>query len=153
MRQRRTNQLAPILLLLATALFLVACGGGDTAVSEEPASVTIDVVQNDIYFGETPDNQEKSPTWTVPAGAQVTVELTNNGALQHNWAIVVPGADVPTPLDPETAEGIILYDTGLVDGGSTATATFTAPEAGEYLVICTVAGHYPLMQSRLIVTE
>lgn len=153
MRQKRMNSRAAVWLLLVAALFLVACGGGDTADGDEPASVTINVTQNDIYFGETQDNQENPPTWTVPAGAEVTVQVTNNGALQHNWAIVEPGAEVPTPLDPDTAEGIILYDTGLVDGGSTATATFTAPQAGEYLVICTVAGHYPLMQGRLVVTE
>ena len=147
MQYRRTT-LSTFLLLVLVALVLAACGG-----SEEATSATIEVVQNDIYFGETADNADNPPTWTVPAGAEVTVELTNNGALEHNWAIVEPGAEVPVPLDAETAEGILLYDTGLVDPGSTATATFTAPEAGEYLVICTVAGHYPAMQGRLIVTE
>jgi uncharacterized cupredoxin-like copper-binding protein len=152
MRQRRTNLSALILLLLA-AIFLVACGGSETPAAEEPAAVTIQVVQNDIYFGETPDNQENPPTWTVPAGAEVTVELTNNGTLQHNWAIIEAGAEIPEPFDIETSGDIVLYDTGHIEPGSTTTATFTAPEAGEYVVICTVAGHYPLMQGRLTVTQ
>ena len=142
-----------LLLLVMAAFLLAACGGGDGAAADQPAAVTIEVVQNDLYFGESPDNVENPPTWTVPAGADVTVELTNNGALEHNWAIVEPGAEVPVPVDPETAGDILLYDTGLVDAGATATATFTAPEAGDYLVICTVAGHYPTMQGRLIVTD
>ena len=148
MQQPRKIFTIAILLVLA-ALFLAACGGSD-----EAATATIEVVQNDIYFGDSPDNQENPPTWTVPAGAEVTVNLSNNGALQHNWAVVEQGAEVPTPVDPEAADDILLYDTGLLDPGTTATETFTAPaEPGEYLVICTVAGHYPAMQGRLIVTE
>jgi len=149
--QKQTFNAVTLLLLALAVLVLAACGG-DAASADEAAAVTIEVAQNDIYFGDSPDNVENPPSWTVPAGAQVTVELTNNGALQHNWAIVEPGAEVPVPVDPETAGDILLYDTGLVDPGSTATATFTAPEAGEYLVICTVAGHFPTMQGRLIVT-
>ena len=145
----RTNNYLTILLLLAFALTLAACGG-----EAEPEAVTIDVVQNDIYYGESADNADNPPTWTVPAGAEVTVELINNGSLQHNWAIVEPGAEVPVPFVVEEAGDILLYDTGLVDGGTTAEGTFTAPtEPGEYLVICTVAGHYPAMQGRLLVTE
>ena len=146
------------LLLVLVSLFLVACGGDvetpaeDVDVVEE--EVTIEVLMNDIYFGENPNNAEDPPIWTVPAGAEVTVVATNNGALQHNWAIVEPGEEVPVPVTEETADAILLYNTGLVDGGETATATFTAPEAaGEYVVICTVAGHYPAMQGRLVVTE
>ncbi|MDX1663096.1 MAG: sulfocyanin-like copper-binding protein [Candidatus Promineifilaceae bacterium] len=156
MQQQRT--LITTLLLVLISLFLVACGGDAEAPAEEldvvEEEATIAVTMNDIYFGENPNNAEDPPIWTVPAGAEVTVNLDNNGALQHNWAIVQPGEEVPVPVTEETAEGIILYDTGLVDGGETATATFTAPEAaGEYLVICTVAGHYPAMQGRLVVTE
>lgn len=147
--------LKTVILVAVFALALAACGGGEETSSEAPSSdgPTLTVLQNDIYYGETPDNESNPPTWTVPAGASVTVEMENAGALEHNWAIVKAGETVPNPYVDEESRDIILYDTGLVDPGSSATATFTAPEAGEYTVICTVAAHYPSMQGRLIVTD
>jgi hypothetical protein len=71
--------------------------------------------------------------------------------LQHNWAIVTPGEEVPEPFVPEENMDIVQFDTGLTEPQQTSSSTFTAPEPGEYTVICTVAGHYPFMQGRLIV--
>lgn len=152
MQQRKFKLATLVLLILAVAL-LTACGGGAPA-TEEANTATIEVVEHDIYYGDSPDNQENPPVWTVPAGAEVTIDITNTGALEHNWAVVEPGAEVPVPYDPAADSGIIMYDTGLIDPNSSSTAVFTAPvEPGEYTVICTVAGHYPGMQGRLVVTE
>jgi uncharacterized cupredoxin-like copper-binding protein len=87
----------------------------------------------------------------VTNGATVTVNLDNQGALQHNWAIVKIGEEVPVPFDVQQHSAKLLYSTGVVEGGTTATVTFIAPDPGEYLVICTVAGHYPVMQGKLVV--
>ena len=143
------------LAVLMLSLLLVACGGGET-VEEAPASsgASIDVVMNDIYYGDSPTNAEEPPVWTVPAGAQVSVNMDNNGGLEHNWAIVRADATVPEFYDDAENRDIILTDTGIVDPNSTFSAAIVAPEeAGEYTIICTVAGHYPSMQGRLVVTE
>ena len=150
MKLQKTS--APLFLLaLVFALLLAACGGGEEASG--PESVAIEVVQNDIYYGDTPNNAENPPVWTVPAGSQVTVNLTNNGTLQHNFAIVEAGETVPETFNAESDAGILYDETGLVDAGATFNDVFTAPsEPGTYTVICTVAGHYPGMQGRLEVT-
>ena len=137
------------LLLVISAIFLAACGGG--AEEEAAAPAAIDVVQNDIYFGDTPTNQEDPPTWTVPAGETITVNVTNNGALEHNFAIVRADAEIPEGFTGEANSDIILQETGLVAGGQTATQALTPLQTGEYIVVCTVAGHYPGMQGLLVV--
>ena len=150
-----------VVLLLAIGV-LAACGGGN---DEEPAATeaaaapsaqqaiasVLEVAMADLYYGETPDNLTNPPVWTVKSGEDVQLNMSNNGALQHNWAIVKLGSEVPVPFMPETNSDILEWDAGLVDPGKQATATFTAPAAGEYQVICTVAGHYPSMQGKLVV--
>lgn len=152
-----------ILAVLAMGL-LAACGSQDepappavtdtpVPVAAAPEPVEISVVMNDIYFGEEATNQENPPVWTVPAGAEVTVNLDNQGNLQHNWAVAKLGAELPDVITDETAVADqLLFNAGVMDAGTSQAVSFTAPEeAGEYLVICTVAGHYPLMQGRLVV--
>jgi hypothetical protein len=39
---------------------------------------------------------EKS-AWTVNRGAEVNLELINLGNLEHNWAVVEMGQEVPIP--------------------------------------------------------
>jgi hypothetical protein len=46
----------------------------------------------------------------------------------------------------------LFYTSGNLAPSTQKADTFTAPaEAGEYIVFCTVAGHYPAMQGRLVV--
>ncbi len=146
----------PVYVLLLFALVLAACGGGDSeeAGGGESAgtSTTIQVVENDIYFGDTNDNASNPPTWTVSAGREVTANIANNGALEHNFGIVEKGATLPEPFVEAENSDVILLDSGLTSPGEEVTFTFTAPsDPGEYQVICTVPGHYPLMQGILIV--
>lgn len=106
----------------------------------------------DLFFGDSNDNVQNPPIWTVTSGAEVTVATENrSGALQHNWAVVKLNATVPEPFLGDKQMEVIFVDTGVIDGGKTDTFTFTAPAAGEYKVICTVPGHYPSMQGKLIV--
>jgi uncharacterized cupredoxin-like copper-binding protein len=138
--------------ILLNALWLAGCGGGATPTQPAaPASETINVVMHDIYYGDSNDNQQNPPKWTVTSGAQVTVNLDNQGALQHNWAVVKQGVDIPTPFDEEANQDLLLFDAGVTDAGTQKSETFTAPAPGEYVVICTVPGHYPAMQGRLVV--
>lgn len=131
---------------------LVGCGGGGDEGGDASGggTATLSVVQNDIYYGDSPTNAEDPPVWTVPAGANVRLSLENLGTLEHNWAIVNLGESVPDVYNAETDSGILLYEAGLVEGGGTFSESFTAPsEAGSYTIICTVAGHWPGMQGVL----
>lgn len=146
-------------VLSFTTVFLAACGGGGGAQktgAEAPAApkaqtVTLDIVQNDIYYGKTPDNATKPPVWEVPAGAKIKVNLDNKGALDHNWAIIKKDAKIPEPFIEANSKDLILAQTGLSPAGKVSSYDITAPLPGEYKVICTVAGHYPSMQGKLIV--
>jgi len=143
-----------VLIVLLSALLLVACGGGAAPAASEPAAETstIDVVAYDIYFGEDPNNLDNPPTWAVEGGTVVTVNFENKGALEHNWAVMKQGEEVPVPFETGVHDDLILYSTGVVGAGESTTVPFRVPnEPGEYIVICTIAGHYPGMQGRLII--
>lgn len=154
-----------ICVLSLCVLILVACGGDSAEQAAPTAAVeattaapvadvpaaSVSVEMHDIYFGEENNNVENPPVWTAPAGAEVTLSLNNMGALEHNWAVVNMGQEVPEPYTGgEDQPELFYWSADVVPAGSTETYTFTAPsEVGEYLVICTVPGHYPLMQGRL----
>lgn len=143
-----------MLLVPLALVFVMACGGGEEASSggdsgaAQTASITVE--QHDIYYGATNDNATNPVVWNVPAGARVRVSLDNQGALEHNWAIVEAGATLPDDFATNPDESLLMYDAGLVEPGGATSATFTAPtEPGSYTVVCTVAGHYPSMQGVL----
>lgn len=138
-------------LLLIVSLALASCGRREEAPAAAPPPETISVVMHDIYYGDDPNNMQNPPAWTVTNGAQVTLNMNNQGALEHDWAIVKPGQNLPVPFMMEQHKDMLLYEAGLVAAGNTENVTFTAPAAGEYTVICTVAGHYPAMQGKLVV--
>jgi uncharacterized cupredoxin-like copper-binding protein len=143
-----------MLLIPLVLVLVVACGGAeessDTGDVDGAQTASITVIQNDIYYGSNNDNVANSVVWTVPADARVRVSLENQGALEHNWAVVKMGETIPEVFDSSANGDLLLYDTGLVDAGSTSSETFTAPaEPGRYQVICTIAGHYPSMQGIL----
>jgi plastocyanin len=113
--------------------------------------LTVDMY--DSYYGTSDTNMTEPPIWTIPAGSDVVVNLINHGAYDHNWAIVKKGITVPVPYEEGQAGDIIMHGIGMVYNNSQTTITFSAPDLGEYQVICTVSGHYPLMQGKLLVTE
>ncbi len=147
--------LLSLVLILTGVLLIVGCGGGDDGGdaggdSGGAAAQSIEVLMNDIYFGEENDNVANPPTWTVDAGARVRVSAENAGVLEHNWAIVEQGAELPdTITDPAQIADILIYDIGEIAGGDSSSGTFNAPAAGTYTVICTIAAHYPSMQGVL----
>jgi hypothetical protein len=146
-------------VLLLGALFgVAACGGSWFGGTPNRAAILGNVTQlqvdmYDSYYGDSDTNMENPPVWRVPTNSDVVVDLVNHGAYNHNWAIVKKGAEVPSPYEEGQGGEIILHGIGMVYGNSQTTITFTAPEAGEYQVICTVSGHYPYMQGKLIVGD
>ena len=144
-------------MFLALVVLLAACGGG----SNEPTPAAggssaqevlnqINISMHDIYYGEENNNLEKPPVWTVKAGDEVALNMDNKGALEHSWALLKAGSEVPMPFT-DANKDLLLYDSGALKPSAQKADKFTAPAAGEYTVICTVAGHYPVMQGRLIV--
>jgi len=122
-------------LALALSLVLTACGSN---------KVTLNVTTTDQGYDST--------TYTVPAGAEVTLNMTNSGVLEHEFAILKLGEHVIAPFGQKD-EDKILWELDAVQAGTTLSGTFTAPtEPGEYDVICGVPGHIELgMVATLIV--
>ncbi|MEP6896742.1 MAG: cupredoxin domain-containing protein [Chloroflexota bacterium] len=106
---------------------LTSCGGG------AGPSKTINVEFAEFHF--TPDS------FTVPAGAEITVNANNTGAVVHSFVIMKLGTSVGEDFGPED-EPNIFWQTEIQPGSKT-TVTFTAPTTpGDYQVICRTQGHY-----------
>lgn len=82
---------------------------------------------------EMSDNAFEPNAFAVPAGATVTFELPNVGAVPHNMRVA---ADLAGDYDsPES----VVSTPQIVSVGSTGTLTWTAPaEAGTYLFRCDI---------------
>ncbi len=116
-------------LPVALALILSGCGG-----SRGPSS-SIQVTMTDFAF--TPN------TLTVPAGKQITIRVTNNGAVGHDLMIMKLGHEV-TSQDHVGAEthAFAFWEEEQLSAGETRESTFTTPsQPGAYQIICGVPGH------------
>ena len=116
--------------LLALSLMLVfllaSCGGS------APSS-TIDVTLTDFSF--TPN------AFTVPAGQEITLNITNNGAVVHNFIIMKLGTTAGDAFDEGDQINVFSQETDIQPGGD-VTVIFTAPtEPGDYQVVCKTSGH------------
>ena len=125
-------------LLMVISMLLAACGGGETAASDK---LTVDMVE---FMFEPKE-------LVVPAGQEVTLELSNSGAVEHNFVILKKGEKAEGNFEHDANLEKILFEAKLKPGEN-GTFTFTIPEAGEYQVICSVPGHLAAgMAGKLIV--
>lgn len=118
----------PTLFLVATglAMVLAACGGGGPTTD-----LSVDMVE----FMYNPND------FTVPAGQEITLELSNNGAVVHDFILMNQGSEVGQDFG-EDDEANVYFKAELQPGVS-ETFTFTAPsQPGEYQVVCGIPGHY-----------
>lgn len=112
-----------ILLVLFVGTLLTGCG---------PKSATLDVDMKEYTFSPS--------TLEVPAGATVTLNLSNSGTLEHEMVIMVLGKDATTPFDDDD-EPNIFWEAEL-EAGQSSTIEFTAPsEPGVYNVVCGIPAH------------
>jgi uncharacterized cupredoxin-like copper-binding protein len=116
------------MLILALSAILSACGGSAPAV---PVSF-LSVEMSEFKFSPA--------TMTVFVGKEISLNLKNNGAIEHEFAILKKGIVAQIPFDREKQAADILADYRLGPQKS-ETYTFTLPEAGEYQVICSISGH------------
>ncbi len=90
-------------------------------------------------------------TFTVPAGQEITLELVNKGAIEHDFVILKKGVTAEGNFDHNANLEVILFEARL-DPGKSGTFTFTIDEAGEYQVICSIPGHLAAgMAGKLVV--
>lgn len=95
---------------LTATLAFVACGSSSNGSTGGGGGNTVNLTAMDFSF---------SPTQlSVPAGASVTVDLTNSGKTEHSFTLDNGGASVD------------------IDAGKTATANFTAPQSGTLTFHC-----------------
>ena len=149
-------------LLATAALFLGACaddeggedgdtdtnGGGTTAT--ETAEAGGDTGDGD---GTTIDVSLTDPTWAVvpstssASAGDVTFNVTNEGTTPHNLMVIatdLPADQLPTEAGQVVTDDMeVLVETDDFAAGEGGEETAEL-EAGDYVLICNVAGHYDL---------
>jgi uncharacterized cupredoxin-like copper-binding protein len=84
--------------------------------------------------------QYQPSNWEVPAGAQVTLTLTNNGTAVHTWTLMEAGYTVSPPFTADDNQHVL--QAFQVDVGQTQSFVFSAPsDPGTYEVVCAEPGH------------
>ena len=125
-----------IMLAALVALGATACGGDEGAGD---LVTTLDVSMVEFEFDP--------PEAVVPAGAEITLNLSNAGSVEHNWVVLNSGSKIEA--ESEFDESMIYFE-GLLNPGEAETLTFTAPAPGGYQVICNIPGHFTAgMEGRL----
>ena len=120
--------------------------------------VKLSVIPHEMKFSKS--------SFTVKAGSQVTIDFENPDFMQHNLVIGQKGsmeaigkAADDLARDPRGAEqnyvpktNDVIIATALVDPEGRETLVFVAPaEPGEYPFVCTVPGHWRIMNGIMIV--
>jgi uncharacterized cupredoxin-like copper-binding protein len=125
-------------LICAVAPLIIvggACGSDDDGGDSSPTELEAQL--SDFEF--SPDS------WTAAADEDVTIALTNDSQVAHEWVILQPGVEIESEADlPETEEELladfVLTETE-VEAGETADMMFNVP-AGTYQIICAIEGHF-----------
>ncbi|TXK36853.1 dehydrogenase [Pontibacter qinzhouensis] len=123
-----------------------------TKSSANNVTINIKVIEHEMKFDKK--------TFTVKAGQKVTLHFDNPDFMQHNFVLAKPGtldkvgnAADALARDPKGADKQyvpqmpeIIIATKLVDPEGRETLVFTVPDKpGDYPFICTVPGHWRLM--------
>jgi len=110
---------------LAAVVLFGACGGGDGAAT----SITVGSTE----FAFTPDS------WTIAADTDVSVTLTNEGTLSHEWIVLTAGTNITS--ESEFTEQLLEMAVEVVPPGDSGSITLNLA-AGTYQVICALEGHF-----------
>ena len=127
-----------LVLLLVAVLLLAACGQNSDAAT---AVMRVEVIGKELSF--TPAQV------TGKVGQPLTVAFKNEGAVEHDWAVLeIPVQD----MHAEEEEGGGTHGHEAADGsgptvhvasmpGNVTEVTFTPEHEGRYTIVCTVPGH------------
>ncbi|MCC8409740.1 cupredoxin domain-containing protein [Mucilaginibacter sp. UR6-1] len=128
----------------------------------KPASWTS--IDQTITLGTKPGLKYDKSELTVKAGSKIKLTFSNNDDMPHNFVVVPDGQAVPVgelamklglqsvklSHIPNTPK--VLFNTTLVGPGGSQTIYFVAPtKPGKYTYVCTVPGHFYVMQGTLTV--
>lgn len=114
----------PVSVLLGAGLYYLVRPGPEAAETG-PKAATVIAAPGPIAEVAT-DNKFANTAYSIVAGKQYTLNLTNNGTSTHNWHLKAPGAD---GKEPQTA---------LLPGGQSESANFTVAQPGTYNFLCDV---------------
>lgn len=124
----------------------------EAAKANGTSFVKLGVIPHEMKFDKA--------TFTVKAGSQVTIDFENPDFMQHNLVVgqkgsmeIIGQAADELARDPKGAEmnyvpkiPQVIAATRLVDPEGRETLVFVAPtEPGEYPFVCTVPGHWRIM--------
>lgn len=134
-------------MTVAVAFLTVVLGACD---SGDAASTSLEVTASEFQFSPA--------TWTIPSGEEISIDITNDGTVLHEWVLMQPGVTIESEADlPPTEEELLadfVYVEDEVDAGDSKTLTFTAPAAGTYQVICAIETHFDAgMEGTLTVVD
>lgn len=114
--------------LIAVALACLAL----TSCGASGPSAEIDLTMTDFQFSPN--------SFAIPAGQEITLNVANTGAVEHEFVIFKLGTDAGDEFDEGDQQNIYWKVEALP--GQSATMTFTAPtEPGAYSVVCGIPGH------------
>lgn len=133
--------LMSVVALLGLALAVVALvvagsddGGGSSAASDGAPSGPVGEAEiSATEFAFDPADVE------LFADEEVSVTLTNDGAVEHNWTVIEQGTTVTS--EEEIPDAPKAGEVATIAAGEDGSTTLTL-EAGEYQVVCTIAGHF-----------
>ena len=120
--------LAIVALVLATSED--GDGGGGGAASGGP---TDQLQISATEFAFDPADAE------VFADQEATVNLVNDGSVDHNWTVLEAGTTIAS--ESEFDESMVLAAVGDAAAGESVEGSVTL-ESGEYQFICTISGHF-----------
>ena len=167
MRRNFGTYIALIGMMFA-ALFFVACSSSDTTADDGHADATADHDEEaghdadadmdmaaDALFDhdahetisiEMKDIAYAQPDITVPAGEIIEIELTNTGAIPHDFTIEkidavfgVHGDHDPVAGHDDHGDALAVHHA--LEAGDAAEVRLQVHEAGTYEFYCTVPGH------------
>ena len=124
----------PLALLLGVALTIAACAGAAETI---PPDVDLGVTMKDYRVELSVD--------TVKAGT-VKIGVRNAGGMEHSFELIktdLPFDKLPTTGDAKAREDGLVKQVKSIGVGKVSVVTADLA-AGNYVVICNVAGHYQL---------
>jgi uncharacterized cupredoxin-like copper-binding protein len=122
-------------------------------------------IDQTIVIGTKPGLKFDKAEFTIKSGSKIKLIFSNKDDMPHNFVVTQQGQAVAVGelamkmgLEavkrshiPNTSK--LLFNTTLVGPGSSQTIYFVAPAPGQYTYVCTVPGHFYVMQGTLTVEK